>query len=129
MNSTSEQQLYHEQYQIALHRIKQKRAVVQHFFLLLLGCLFMFVINRVLNYGADYSWWIWASIGWSFGFLLHFVNVFIINEFWGKDWELNQKDKILKKIQDQHEKEEQNKKDAEDFTKHHRALEDITDHN
>lgn len=97
MNSLDLQQ--HEMFENAQRRIKQKKRLFQHFVIFVLGSLLMFVLNRFVGYGQNaentQNWYIYASIVWAFLFLYHFVNVFITSPFLGKEWERNQREKLI----------------------------------
>lgn len=124
MNETLIGQDQHEQYQESVRLIKKKRKVIQHFFSLIIGSVFLFVINKILLIKNSYNWWLWVILIWSFGFSIQFVNVFIINVFWGKEWERKQQKKVLKKLLDKQQQAEESKKTAENFEKHYKAMED-----
>lgn len=105
----------HELFENAQRRIKQKKRLFQHFVLFLLGCLFMFIINKIMGYGQGQpltqNWFIYGILVWAFLFIYHFVNVFITSPFLGKEWERTQREKLitlqkkkLQKIQDEVEK-------------------------
>ncbi len=87
--------LQHQQYEYARRRIRQKRHVFLHFMLFLVGSIFIFLINKVLNVGEPDNWYIWAITGWGFIFILHFVKVFITDRFMGKNWERNEIDRLV----------------------------------
>ena len=87
----------HELYENARSRIKQKKRLYFHFVLFLVGSVFLIIINKVLNYGDTYDWFVWAITLWSFFFIFHVINVFIINPFMGKDWERKQTERLIQK--------------------------------
>ena len=102
----------HELLENAQQRIRQKRRLYFHFVIFLIGSVFLIIINKVLNYGEAYNWFIWAITFWAFLFILHFFNVFVTNKFMGKDWERNQREKLvarqqakIKKLQEEVAKE------------------------
>ena len=86
-----------ELYETARKRLKQKKRLYYHFILFLIGSVFLIVLNKVLNVGAQYDWFVWAIIGWFFLLLLHFINVFITSSFMGKAWEQKQLEKLVLK--------------------------------
>ncbi len=43
------------------------------------------------------DWYFWAILTWLFLFLLHFNNVFIMNRFFGKEWERLQTENLIRK--------------------------------
>lgn len=64
---------------------------------MLIGSIFLVIINKVLKYGVTYNWFVWAITFWSFLFFIHLVNVFVTNRFMGKEWERTQRDKLVAK--------------------------------
>jgi cell division protein FtsW (lipid II flippase) len=87
----------HELYEYARKRIKQKKYLYYHFVFFLIGSLFMFVVNELLDYGQPARWYIWAGTIWFFIIILHFVNVYITNRFMNKEWERDQVDRLMTK--------------------------------
>lgn len=90
----------HEQVEYAQQRIRQKKRLYTHFVVFLVGSVFLILINKILKYGEQYDWFIWAITFWAFLFVIHLVNVFITNRFMGKSWERAQREKLVKKQQD-----------------------------
>ncbi|NAS29381.1 hypothetical protein GTQ40_00210 [Flavobacteriaceae bacterium R38] len=89
-----------EQYELiknAENRIRQKKRLYYHFVIFLIGSVFLIIINKVLRYGENYNWFIWAITFWAFLFVLHIINVFITRKFLGKDWEQSQREKLIAK--------------------------------
>jgi amino acid permease len=104
-----------EQYQYARARIKQKKRLMQHFIVFLGGSIIAIILNLVLGIGDEFfikNWFAWFILLWAFILLIHFLNVFILNRFMGKEWEdrqleklkLKQENRILK-LQQKVEKE------------------------
>jgi len=89
----------HEQYENARKRTKQKKRLYFHFILFVLGAITIAILNKGLGIGEDIipNWYAIAIGIWSFLFAIHFVNVFITNRFFGKEWERIHTDKILSK--------------------------------
>jgi uncharacterized membrane protein YcjF (UPF0283 family) len=87
----------HEIYEYARDRIKQKKRLYFHFVLLLVGSVFLFVVNKWLNLYSETTWWIWVVTLWAFLFVLHFIKVFVTNSFMNKNWERAQIDKLILK--------------------------------
>lgn len=87
----------HELVENAQRRIKQKKRLYAHFVFFLVGSVFLIVINKILKYGDTYDWFIWAITFWAFLFIIHLINVFIMQKFMGKDWERRQREKLVKK--------------------------------
>ena len=90
----------HEQMEYAQQRIRQKKRLYTHFVIFLVGSVFLILINKILKYGEEYDWFIWAITFWAFLFVIHLINVFITNRFMGKAWERSQREKLVKKQQD-----------------------------
>ncbi|MAP53337.1 2TM domain-containing protein [Altibacter sp.] len=89
-----------EQYEYARARVKQKKRLMQHFIVFLVGSLLLIIINPVLGIGNDFfitNWFVWAILIWAFLFLIHVFNVFIMNSFMGKEWEDRQLEKLKAK--------------------------------
>jgi len=90
-----------ELYEYARKRQKQKKGLYTHFILFLIGSAFLIIINKVLNVGEPYDWFVWAIVGWLFLLCIHFVNVFITHKFMGKEWEHRQIQKLVAKQEQQ----------------------------
>jgi type VI protein secretion system component VasK len=104
-----------EQYEYARRRIKQKKNLMRHFILFLVGSVLLILINPILGYGENFfikDWFIWAILIWTFIFLVHLFNVFVMNKFMDKEWEDRQLEK-LKARQAERMAELQKKVDAE----------------
>lgn len=79
-----------EQYEYARARIKQKKNLMRHFVFFLAGSVLFIVLDEFLNVGQEIignGWYIWAILIWAFFFLVHLLNVFLLNSFMGKEWE------------------------------------------
>ena len=88
----------HEVYEKARKRVKQKKRLYYHFLLFLVGSIFLIVLNIIFKVGEQFGeWFKYAVAAWLFIWILHFVNVFIANRFFGKDWERIETEKILTK--------------------------------
>lgn len=86
-----------EQYEYARKRINQKKNLMRHFILFLVGSVLLIIINPILGYGDETfikNWFIWAILIWTFIFLVHLFNVFVINKFMGREWEDQQLEKL-----------------------------------
>lgn len=88
-----------DMYEYARKRIKQKKNLYYHFVLFLIGSLFMFVANILLDYGKPKIWYVWVCTSWFFLFILHFIKVYITDRFMNKQWEREQIDRLIKKQQ------------------------------
>ncbi|RNL81636.1 hypothetical protein ED312_18685 [Sinomicrobium pectinilyticum] len=78
-------------------RIRQKRRLYYHFVIFLIGSVFLIIVNKILKYGEQYNWFVWAITFWAFLFVIHFFNVFVTNRFMGKEWERTQREKLIMK--------------------------------
>ncbi len=87
----------HELLENAQKRIKQKKRLFSHFVIFLIGSVFLILINKILKYGEQYDWFIWAITGWAFLFIIHAFNVFVTTKFMGKEWERKQREKLVAK--------------------------------
>ncbi len=87
----------HEQLEFAQKRIRQKKILYRHVVLFLIGAVFLFLLNKILKYGEQYDWYLWAILAWGFLVVLHLVNVFITHPFMGADWERSQREKLVAK--------------------------------
>lgn len=87
----------HEQYEYARKRLKLKKGLYFHFVLLILGSIFLFIINHFAIFGITINWAIWVITLWLFLFILHFIKVFITNRFMNKNWERDQIDRLISK--------------------------------
>ncbi|UCD60461.1 MAG: 2TM domain-containing protein [Flavobacteriaceae bacterium] len=87
----------HEQLEYAHKRIRQKKNLYVHFVLFLIGSIFLVLINKILKYGEEYNWFVWAITIWAFVFAVHVVNVFVTQKFMGIDWERKQREKLVAK--------------------------------
>ncbi len=87
----------HEMLEYAQTRIKQKKRLYNHFVLFLIGSVFLIIINKILKYGVEYNWFVWAITFWAFLFIIHIFNVFVTSKFMGRDWERKQREKLVLK--------------------------------
>ncbi len=87
----------HDLLESAHARIKQKKRLYVHFVIFLIGSVFLVLINKILKFGIEYDWFIWAITFWAFLFVMHVVNVFVTQKFMGKDWERQQREKLVLK--------------------------------
>lgn len=89
----------HEQYEKARKRTKQKKRLYFHFVFFLAGSVFFVILNKVINFYPDLDWYVWAIFAWLFLFIIHFINVFVMNRFFGKEWERIETEKLIEKHQ------------------------------
>lgn len=87
-----------EVYEKARKRIKQKKRLYYHFIVFLIGSVFLIVLNTIFNVGSEYGeWFQYAIAAWLLIWVFHFVNVFVTNRFFGKEWERIATEKLIKK--------------------------------
>ncbi|MEM7380756.1 MAG: 2TM domain-containing protein [Bacteroidota bacterium] len=87
----------HEQLEYAQRRVRQKKRLFIHFVLFLIGSVFLVLINKILKYGEQYDWFLWAIILWAFLFVVHLFNVFVTQKFMGAEWERQEREKLVRK--------------------------------
>jgi hypothetical protein len=68
----------HELYENARKRTKQKKRLYLHFVVFVVGSVFLFIMDRVLEIGEEYlkGWFVWAVLLWSFFFVIKFIKFF-----------------------------------------------------
>ncbi len=76
----------YEVYEKARKSTKQKKRLYFHFILFLVGSVFFVVLNKIIKYKPEHDWFVWAIFIWLFILTIHFVNVFVMNRFFGKEW-------------------------------------------
>ncbi|MET2983771.1 dihydrofolate reductase [Aureibaculum conchae] len=88
-----------ELYEKAKKRTKQKKRLYYHFIVFLIGSLFLIVLNTFFNVGQEKygEWFKYAVALWLLVWIFHFINVFITNKFFGKEWEQTETEKLIKK--------------------------------
>ena len=91
------QKEFQERYEYAKNRIRAKKFLYYHFVLFIVGSLFMFVANELLEYGMPTLWYRWAIVIWFFLFILHFIRVYITKRFMNKAWENQQIEHLMRK--------------------------------
>jgi len=87
----------HKLLEQAQYRISQKKRLFSHFVIFLIGSVFLILINKILKYGDQYDWFIWAITLWAFLFIIHAFNVIVTQKFMGIQWERKQREKLVLK--------------------------------
>ena len=87
----------HDLYEKARKRAKQKKRLYFHFILFLVGSVFFVILNKMIKFHPELDWYLWAVLAWLFLLLIHFSKVFIMNRFFGKEWERIQTEKLIQK--------------------------------
>lgn len=90
----------HELLEYAHQRTQQKKRLFSHLVIFLIGSVFLILLNKILKYGADYNWFVWAITFWAFLFTIHAFNVFVTQKFMGANWERTQREKLVQKQKD-----------------------------
>ena len=86
----------------AQERVKKKKNLFRHFIIFLAGAVLIIILNVVLDFGKDFKpfnkdWFVWAILIWFFIFLVHVLNVFLLNAFMGKKWQNEQIERLVAK--------------------------------
>lgn len=92
--------LQHELLENAQRRIRKKKRLANHLVVFLVGCVFLVVLNKILKYGEPHDWYLWAIAAWAFFLVLHGVQVYLMDPFMGREWEREQREKLLRKQQE-----------------------------
>ena len=98
-------------------RIKQKRWLMMHLVSFIAGSVILIILNVVMGYQIDFQplgmyWFVSAMLIWLFLFIVHAINVLLLTQFMGKEWEEKQMNRLMKKQLDkihQLEKKVENK--------------------
>ncbi len=61
----------HELLEHAQKRIVQKKRLYRHFVLFLIGAVFLVFLNKILEYGEAYDWYLWGILLWLFLLVVH----------------------------------------------------------
>lgn len=91
---------HREQYEYAQRRVKQKRWLMQHFIFFLAASIMFLIMDIGLKFGAEKlpnNWSTYFILFWFFIFLVHLLNVFLVNKFMGQEWENRQIEKLKTK--------------------------------
>ena len=91
-----------ELYENAHQRLKQKKRLVTHLVVFIAGSVIFIFVNIVLGYMADFKpfnnyWFVTAILIWLFFLIIHAINVFIISNLMGKEWEEKQMNRLVEK--------------------------------
>lgn len=89
--------LDHEIYEKARKRTKQKKRLYFHFVFFLVGSVFLVILNKAVKFHEETDWYVWGILVWLFFLVIHGIRVFIMNRFFGKEWERIQTEKLIQK--------------------------------
>lgn len=91
-----------ELYENAQQRVKQKKRLMTHLVFFIAGSVIFIVLNIMVGYQSDFKplgmdWFVTAILIWLFFFLVHAINVFMVNKLMGKEWEEKQMNRLVEK--------------------------------
>lgn len=86
-------------YEKSRKRTKQKKGLISHFIIFLIGGAFLVILNKVIKFHPETDWFAWVIFIWFFFLLFHVANIFILKPFFGKEWERVQTEKLMEKHQ------------------------------
>lgn len=85
-----------KQYEYAKNRIKQRKMLLFHFVVFLLGSIVLYGINMwVKDSQVVGVWWTYAVGAWALLFLFHVINVLVINRFMGPAWQEREIERLI----------------------------------
>ncbi|MGG5576870.1 2TM domain-containing protein [Myroides sp. C15-4] len=85
-----------KQYEYAKNRIKQRKMLLFHFVVFLLGALVLYAINMwVKDPQLVGVWWTYAVGAWALLLLFHVINVWVINRFMGPAWQEREIERLI----------------------------------
>lgn len=85
-----------KQYEYAKNRIKQRKMLLFHFVVFLLGAIVLYGINMwVKDPQIVGVWWTYAVGAWGLLLLFHVINVLVINRFMGPAWQEREIERLI----------------------------------
>lgn len=85
-----------KQYEYAKNRIKQRKMLLFHFVVFLLGTLVLYGINMwVKDPQVVGVWWTYAVGAWSLLLVFHVINVVVVNRFMGAAWQDREIERLI----------------------------------
>ena len=86
----------------ASQRIKQKRLLMMHLVSFIAGGIVLIILNVLMGYQIDFQplgmyWFVTAMLIWLFLLIIHAINVLLLTNFMGKEWEEKQMNRLMKK--------------------------------
>ncbi|MCS4237614.1 hypothetical protein M2306_002341 [Myroides gitamensis] len=85
-----------KQYEYAKNRIKQRKMLLFHFVVFLLGSIVLYGINMwVKDPQIVGVWWTYAVGAWGLLLLFHVINVLVINRFMGPAWQEREIERLI----------------------------------
>jgi len=91
-----------ELFEHAQEHIKEKKGLYTHFIFFIVGCLFMVIVNLLLDFGRGFQpfgqhWFVYGILIWFFFMLVHTVRVLLFSKFMGKAWQAQQMNYLVSK--------------------------------
>ncbi|MBB1148844.1 MULTISPECIES: 2TM domain-containing protein [unclassified Myroides] len=85
-----------KQYEYAKNRIKQRKMLLFHFVVFLLGSLVLYAINMwVKDPQIVGVWWPYVVGAWALLLLFHLINVVVVNRFMGPAWQEREIERLV----------------------------------
>ena len=85
-----------KQYEYAKNRIKQRKMLLFHFVVFLLGSLVLYGINMWVKDPLVVGvWWTYAVGAWGLLLLFHLINVLVVNRFMGPAWQEREIERLI----------------------------------
>lgn len=82
----------------ARKRVEDIKGFYTHLVVYILVNAFLLILNLITS--TDTMWFIWPLLGWGIGLFVHFLSVFVLEGFFGSDWE----DRKIKDLMDKYKK-------------------------
>ena len=86
--------------QRARERVKEEKGFYSHLFIYIIINGFLIALNLITS--PNSLWFYWPLLGWGIGLAAHFLGVFGMERFFGKDWEQRR----IKKYEDIYREDE-----------------------
>ncbi len=84
------------QYEYAKARIKQRRMVLFHLVVFVLGSVAIYGYNMwVQNPEVSGVWWGYVVGAWALLVFFHAINIYIVNRFMGKAWQEQETERLV----------------------------------
>ncbi|MBB1138429.1 2TM domain-containing protein [Myroides sp. WP-1] len=85
-----------KQYEYAKNRIKQRKTLLFHFVVFLLGSLVLYAINMWVKDPLVVGvWWGYAVGAWALLVFIHAINVLVVNRFMGPAWQEREIERLI----------------------------------
>ncbi|WP_413513670.1 2TM domain-containing protein [Myroides odoratus] len=85
-----------KQYEYAKHRIKQRKMLLFHLVVFVLGSMVLYGINMwVKDPQLVGVWWTYAVGAWALLLVFHIINVLVVNRFMGPAWKEREIERLI----------------------------------